>query len=58
MYRSGSYESEFTRIRSYIVLAPLKCASHVDFGPIFDPIIIAKCSQMVTGHIGVGFEVM
>ena len=45
------YESEFTRIRSYIDLAPpilwflTRCSRNFD--PIFDPIIIAKCSRMV-----------
>jgi hypothetical protein len=59
------YESEFTRIRSYIDLAPPKlwflrrCSRNFD--PIFDPIIIAKCSQggflrlrITVGRIGDG----
>jgi len=55
-----NYESEFTRIRSYIALAPqnqkhLLTRCSTNFDPIFDPITIAKCSQMVTvGHIGGG----
>ena len=46
---NSDYESEFTRIRSYIDLAPPKlwvlrrCSRNFD--PIFDPIIIAKCNQ-------------
>ena len=62
------YESEFTRIRSYIDLAPPKlwflrrCSRNFD--PIFDPIIIAKCSQwsflrlrITIGRIGDGKKV-
>jgi hypothetical protein len=66
------YESEFTRIRSYIVLSPRKiwpknglltgCSRNFD--PIFDPIIIAKCSQwgflrlrITVGRIGDGKKV-
>jgi hypothetical protein len=63
-----NYESEFTRIRSYIDLAPPKfwflrrCSRNFD--PIFDPIIIAKCSQwgflrprITVGRIGDGKNV-
>jgi hypothetical protein len=66
------YESEFTRIRSYIVLSLRKiwpknglltgCSRNFD--PIFDLIIIAKCSQwgflrlrITVGRIGDGKKV-
>ena len=48
---SPGYKSEFMRIHSYINLVMQKkvlltgCSRNFD--PIFDPIIIAKCSQMV-----------
>ena len=66
------YESEFTRIRSYIVLSPRKiwpknglltgCSRNFD--PVIDPIIIAKCSQwgflrlrITVGRVGDGKKV-
>jgi hypothetical protein len=62
------YESEFTRIHSYINLAlPILCfltRCSRNFDPIFDLIIIAKCSQwgflrlrITVGHIGDGKNV-
>jgi hypothetical protein len=70
--RHPSYESEFTRIRSYIVLSPRKiwpknglltgCSRNFD--PIIDPIIISKCSQwgflrlrITVGRVGDGKKV-
>jgi hypothetical protein len=71
-HSAASYESEFTRIRSYIVLSLRKIwpknglltgCSRI-FDPIFDPIIIAKCSQwdflrlrITVGRVGDGKNV-